>query len=350
MGKENKNKGNRGWWNKFKRNGKSYGVLKVLGGLYLLSFMLPLIVNGDALIVKYNGEYYFPVFRHYEAGVFGENAGGEANYRKLKARFGTEGKGDFVMMPLYHYGPNENLLDELSSVPPTAPTSKNIFGTDDRGRDVFARVVYGFNISVTFGVLVTLFSFLIGVISGGLSGFYGGAADIIFQRVVEIWSALPFLYIIIVLSSLITPGFSLLAAILILLNWVGITLYVRGEVLREKQKDYVFAAYVSGATKMQVLLKHVLPNSMNPVISFAPFAVIANISLLTALDFLGFGLQPPTASWGQLMQQSMVYSNFNKWWLIAFPLIFQFLTLIMFVVIGNGFRDVFYRKQYSRLR
>lgn len=341
---------NRGWFGKFKKNRKSYFVLKVLAVIYILSFLLPLFVNNDALFVKYKGEYYFPVFKHYPASTFHENTSGEANYRNLKKRFNTESGEDFVLMPLYSYDPNESLLEELKATPPTPPTAENIFGTDDRGRDVFARVLYGFNISVSFGVIVTLFSFMLGVLFGGLSGFYGGVTDILFQRIVEIWSALPFLYVIIVLSSLITPGFSMLVIILVLLNWVGITLYVRGEVLREKSKDYVFAAYVSGASRMQVLIKHVLPNSLNPVISFAPFAIIANISLLVALDYLGFGLQPPTASWGQLIQQSMAYSNFNKWWLIVFPLLFQFATLILFVIIGNGVRDTFYRKQYSRLR
>lgn len=341
---------NKGWLNKFKSNRKSYLALKVLIILYVLSFFLPFLVNGNALLIKYNGEFYFPVFKQYPANIFKEELSGEANYRKLNARIKSDNNSNFVLMPLYPYGPNENLLDELNESPPTPPSNKNIFGTDDRGRDVFARVIYGFNVSVTFGLVVTVFSFLIGILFGGISGFYGGLTDIFFQRAVEIWSALPFLYIVIVLSSLITPGFSMLIIILVLLNWVGITLYVRGEVLREKTKDYVFAAYVSGASKLQVLIKHVLPNSMNPVISFAPFAVIGNISLLVALDFLGFGLQPPTSSWGQLIQQGMTYSTFNKWWLIVFPLLFQFMTLIIFVIIGNGFRDTFYRKQYSRLR
>jgi microcin C transport system permease protein len=341
---------NKGWFNKFKSNRKSYLVLKVLIIYYALSFFLPFLVNGTALLIKYNDVFYFPVFRQYPASIFNEESNGEANYRKLNEKIKSDNNSNFVLMPLYPYGPNENLLDELNQPPPTPPSVKNIFGTDDRGRDVFARVLYGFNVSVTFGLVVTVFSFLLGILFGGISGFYGGLTDIFFQRAVEIWSALPFLYIVIVLSSLITPGFSMLIIILALLNWVGITLYVRGEVLREKTKDYVFAAYVSGASKMQVLTKHVLPNSMNPVISFAPFAVIGNISLLVALDFLGFGLQPPTANWGQLIQQGMTYSAFNKWWLIVFPLLFQFVTLILFVIIGNGFRDTFHRKQYSRLR
>lgn len=341
---------NIGWFNKFKSNGKSYLVLKVLIVLYTLSFFLPFLVNGKALLIKYNGEFYFPVFSHYPASIFNEDSKGEANYRKLNEKIKSEKNSDFVLMPLYPYGPNENLLNELNQPPPSPPSAKNIFGTDDRGRDVFARVLYGLNVSLTFGITVTVFSFLLGIFLGGISGFYGGLTDILFQRVVEIWSALPFLYIVIILSSLITPGFSTLIIILVLLNWVGITLYVRGEVLREKAKEYVFAAYVSGASGMQVLIKHILPNSMNTVISFAPFAVIGNISLLVALDFLGFGLQPPTASWGQLIQQGMNYSLFNKWWLVVFPLVFQFVTLMLFVIIGSGFRDVFYRKQYSKLK
>ena len=185
---------NIGWFNKFKSNRKSYLVLKLLIIFYALSFFLPFLVNGDALLIKYNDTFYFPVFRLYPANIFNEESGGEANYRKLNARINSDNNSNFVLMPLYPYGPNENLLDELNQPPPTPPSVKNIFGTDDRGRDVFARVLYGFNVSVTFGLVVTVFSFLIGILFGGISGFYGGLTDIFFQRAVEIWSALPFLY------------------------------------------------------------------------------------------------------------------------------------------------------------
>jgi len=337
-------------WFKFKRHKRGYYSLIIILVFYVLSFLLPLLVNKDPLIVKYNNNYYFPVFKYYPSITFNVISNGEANYRKLKQSLNEKNTDDFILMPLYHYGPNENLLEELSVMPPTSPTSQNWFGTDDRGRDVFARVLYGFNVSVSFGLIVTLFSFMLGTLAGALSGFYGGKTDMFFQRAVEIWSALPFLYVIIILSSIITPGFSLLAFILILLSWVGITLYVRGEVLREKAKEYVFAAYVSGSSKYKIIVKHILPNSISPIITFAPFAVVGNIALLVALDFLGFGLQPPTASWGQLIQQGMSYPGLDRWRLIIIPLAFQFITLILIVFIGEGIRDAFDSKQYSRLK
>jgi len=337
-------------WLKFKLHKRGYYSLFIILFLYALSFTLPLFVNKDPLIVRYNGNYYFPVFKYYSAATFNVQSNGEANYRKLKHEIDAKNTTDFVLMPLYPYGPNENLLDELNAMPPTTPSAVNWFGTDDRGRDVFARVLYGFNISVSFGLLVTLFSFMLGTLAGALSGFYGGKTDMFFQRAVEVWSALPFLYLIIIFSSFITPGFTLLTFILVLLNWVGITLYVRGEVLREKAKEYVFAAYVSGSSKYKIITKHILPNSISPIVTFAPFAVVGNIALLVALDFLGFGLQPPTASWGQLIQQGMSSPTLDRWWLIIIPLAFQFITLILIVFIGEGFRDAFDSKQYSRLK
>jgi len=337
-------------WLKFKLHKRGYYSLYIIVVLYVLSFLLPLFVNKDPLIIKYSGNYYFPVFKYYPASSFNVQSNGEANYRKLKQTIDEKNNGDFMLMPLYPYSPNENLLDELSNMPPNPPTAKNWFGTDDRGRDVFARVLYGFNVSVSFGLIVTVLSFMLGTLAGALSGFYGGKTDMFFQRVVEIWSAIPFLYVIIILSSFITPGFSLLTLILVLLNWVGITLYVRGEVLREKAKEYVFAAYVSGSSKYKIIIKHILPNSISPIVTFAPFAVVGNIALLVALDFLGFGLQPPTASWGQLIQQGMSYPTLDRWWLIIIPLFFQFITLILIVFIGEGFRDAFDSKQYSRLK
>jgi len=335
---------------KFKLHKRGYYSLVAILSMYALSFLLPFLVNKDPLLVRFNGEYYFPVFKYYPASTFNVLSNGEANYRFLKQSLKEKNTGDFVLMPLYPYGPDENLLDELNIMPPNPPTKNNWFGTDDRGRDVFARVLYGFKTSVSFGLIVTLFSFMLGTLAGALSGFYGGKTDMFFQRAVEIWSALPFLYVIIILSSFITPGFYLLTIILVLLNWVGITLYIRGEVLREKAKEYVFAAYVSGSSKFRIITKHILPNSISPVVTFAPFAVVGNISLLVALDFLGFGLQPPTASWGQLIQQGMSYPTLERWWLIIIPLLFQFITLLLIVFVGEGFRDAFDSKQYSRLK
>ncbi len=337
-------------WRKFRTLKRGYYSFLTLLVLYILSFMLPLLVNNAALIVKYNEHYYFPVFKSgiYEADVFGQNRDGEANYRALKKQFQEEDKGNWVLMPLYPFGPNENLLDETVGNPPHPPSATHIFGTDDRARDVFSRIVYGFNISISFALAVTFFSYLFGVTIGAILGFFSGKIDIIGQRFIEIWATLPFLYVMIIISSILQPNFLWLVVILTAFSWEGITYYIRGEFYREKARDYVSAAVSLGAKNHTVIFKHILPNSLTPIVSFAPFAIVADISSLVALDYLGFGLPPPTPSWGQLISQGMNY--IENWWLVVAPLSVMFLTLIAIVFIGEAIREAFDPKVYSRLR
>jgi microcin C transport system permease protein len=337
-------------WRKFKSLKRGYYSFIIIILCYLLSFACPLFIGNDALVIKYEHEYYFPVFRYYPASVFGLNEHGETNYRNLKKAFLVQDNGNFVIMPFYEYGPNENLLKELRETPPTHPTSANWMGTDDRGRDVFARIAYGFNISISFAATVTIFAYFFGIMIGAVSGYFGGKTDITVQRLIEIWATLPFLYIVIIVSSIIVPSFKSLTIIMILFNWVGITFYVRGEVLREKSKDYTSAALAAGAPAVRILFRHILPNSLTPVITFIPFAIVANIGSLVALDFLGFGLPPPTPSWGQLIQQGVFASMIDKWWLVVFPLTAQFITLLLIVFIGESVREAFDPKPYSRLK
>lgn len=324
---------------KFKSFKRGYYSLIIMISLYILSWFLPLFVGRNALIVRYNGEYYFPLFKYYESSVFNQEISGEANYRLLKKQFESNGNPDFVFLPIVPYGPEENLLDELTETPPVKPSSIHLFGTDDRGRDVLSRIAYGFRISISFALIVTIFSFLIGLITGALIGYYGGWFDILGQRFIELWSTLPFLYLMIIISSLLSPNIFILAIMLTLFSWMGITYYVRGEFYREKSKDYAVSAYAFGASDFKIIFKHILPNSLTPVISFAPFAVVGNISALVSLDFLGFGVPPPTSSWGQLINQGM--NNINSWWLVVFPLGSVFLTLIAIVFIGESLREAF---------
>ena len=219
-------------------------------------------------------------------------------------------------MPPYPYGPNESLLD-LPGFPPHPPSRDHPFGTDDRGRDVLVRLAYGFNISLTFALLVLVFADGIGIVVGAVLGYFGGKLDIFGQRVIEIWSSLPFLYTIIIVSSIVVPvympgrmqvlqpSFWLLVVILAAFDWMGITYYVRGEFYREKAKDYVGAAIATGVSEPGIMFRHILPNALTPVVSFAPFTIVANIGALVALDFLGFGLPAPTPSWGELIGQGM---------------------------------------------
>ncbi|HVH26508.1 MAG TPA: ABC transporter permease subunit [Vicinamibacterales bacterium] len=344
---------------KFRRLTRGYVAFLAIAGAYSVSFFLPLLANNVALVVKYQGQYYFPIAAYHAASEFGLNTIGEPDYRGLKSYFAAEGQGNWVLLPPYPYGPNESLFD-LPGSPPHPPSARNIFGTDDRGRDVLVRLAYGFNISLTFAILVTCVGYLAGVSIGAALGYFGGKLDIFGQRGIEIWSSLPFLYTIIIISSvvvpvylpgrnqLLQPSFWLLVGILAVFDWMGITYYIRGEFYREKAKDYVGAAIVAGVSEPAIMFRHILPNALTPVVSFAPFNIVANIGALVALDFLGFGLPAPTPSWGELIGQGM--ENLTKWWLVFFPLGALFVTLLLVVFIGEAVREAFDPKEYSRLR
>ncbi len=344
---------------KFRRLKRGYWAFLFIAAAYLASFFLPILANDTALVVKYDDVLYFPMLRFRTAAEFGQDAVGEPDYRALQEEFVAAGEGNWVVMPLYPYSPTESLF-ELPGAPPHPPSAEHPFGTDDRGRDVFVRLAYGFNVSLAFALLVTVLGFAFGVATGAALGYFGGRLDIFGQRLIEIWSSLPFLYTVIIVSSIVVPvyisgrnqllqpAFWLLVVILAAFAWMGITYYVRGEFYREKAKDYVGAAIAMGASEPAIMFKHILPNALTPVVSFAPFAIVANISLLVALDFLGFGLPPPTASWGELIGQGM--NNITKWWLIFFPLGVLFGTLLLVVFIGEAVREAFDPKEFSRLR
>jgi microcin C transport system permease protein len=344
---------------KFKTLKRGYYAFLILVAAYLLSFLLPLLVNNKALMVHYQGKYYFPIRNYYAASEFGLDAFGEPDYRELRDKLAQSNTEDWVLMPPYPYSATESLL-ELPGSPPHPPSREHILGTDDRARDVFARLAYGFNVSVSFALLVLAFGYGFGILVGSVLGYFGGKIDILGQRFIEVWSSLPFLYTIIIVSSIIVPNYSpgrnlllqqsfwLLVVILAIFDWMGITYYVRGEFYREKAKDYVGAAIAIGVSQPSIMIRHVLPNALTPVVSFAPFAVVANISALVALDFLGFGLPAPTPSWGELIDQGV--RHLRDWWLIFFPLGAVFITLLLIVFIGEAVREAFDPKEYSRLR
>ena len=344
---------------KFRRLKRGYYSFLIVAIAYAISFALPLIANNKALIVHYNGSYLFPIMRYHAASEFGVQEIGEPDYRVLKTRFAEEGKGNWVLMPLVPFGPNEALLDD-SGTPPNPPSRNHPMGTDDRGRDVLVRLAYGFNISMTFAIVVTIFGEGLGIAIGAMLGYFGGKVDMLGQRGIEIWSSLPFLYTIIIISSVIVPvylpghnqlaqpSFWLLVVIMSAFNWMGITYYVRGEFYREKVKDYVGAAMTAGVSDTGIIFGHILPNALTPVVSFAPFVIVANIGSLVALDFLGFGLPAPTPSWGELIGQGM--ENLTKWWLVFYPNAVLFVTLLLVVFIGEAVREAFDPREYSRLR
>lgn len=332
---------------KFRRLKRGWYSFLVLITTYLLSFGLGLAVNNKALYVHYEGKHYFPLVNYYEASEFGMEGFGQPDYRALDRKLEEEGTG-FALMPLYPYHPNESLL-EMPGEPPHPPSAEHWAGTDNRGRDVFARLLYGFRISISFALVVLALTYTVGVAIGAMLGYFGGRFDITVQRFIEIWSSMPRLYTIIIVTSILRPNFFVLAFVLMLFGWMGMTYYVRGEFYREKAKDYVAAAISLGASNRKVIFRHILPNALTPVVSFAPFAVVANIGALVSLDFLGFGMAPPTPSWGQLVQQGMEDIT-SAPWLVLTPLAALFVTLLMVVFIGEAVREAFDPKVFSRLR
>ena len=332
---------------RFRSIKRGYYSFILIIALYIISFFCPMLMNYKALVVKYNGDLYFPVFKFHQGKEFGQAVHGEANYRMLKERFKTEKSGNWLIMPLYPYGPYESLTD-LSSPPPNEPSKTHWLGTDDRGRDVFVRLTYGFNISISFALLVVIVAYAVGISIGASLGYFGGRYDILMQRLIEIWSSIPFLYTIIIISSIVQPNFAILVVLLCMFGWIGMTYFIRGEFYREKAKDYVHAAIAMGASDRTVIFKHILPNALTPVIAFGPFAIVGYIGALVALDYLGFGLPPPTPSWGELVGQGM--SNITSWWLVLFPMSALFWTLLLVVFIGEAVRQAFDPREFSRLR
>lgn len=359
-------------WRKFKKLRRGYISFIILVTVYILSFFLPLLVNNKALIVHYNGETSFPALRSfvynlpfnigtllldsdfYSGEQFGETGNtGEANYRALDEAYEQADGGNYIIMPLYPYGPLEDISVE-GNEPYMAPlvgkdnVKPRLLGTDDRGRDVFARMAYGFQVSISFALLLAFVEFMIGIPMGGMLGYFGGKFDIFVQRLIEVWSTLPVLFLVIIVASIVRPNFFLLVCILALTGWIGTTTLMRAEFYREKIKDYVAAAISIGVPVHKIMLKHIFPNSLVPVITFFPFAIVAGITALVGLDFLGFGLPPPTPSWGQMINVGL--RNLTKWWLVMVPLAAMFFTLLLTVFIGEGVREAFDPKVFSRLR
>lgn len=350
-------------WKKFKSIKRGYYSFIALIVVYALSFALPLLVSNKALVVHYNNNTYFPAvadlfgMSSFHSGQeFGESQQtSEANYRDLNEKWEADGSDNYIIMPLYPYGSQEDVSTNgnVKFMPPFEAMeggSARILGTDDRGRDVFARMAYGLNVSLSFALLLALLEYCIGIPIGAISGYFGGKFDLILQRFVEIWGTLPTLFIIIIVVALTTPSFFLLLGLLLLVSWISIAMYIRAEVLRERNKDYVAAAVSIGVPTRKIILKHILPNSLVPIITFFPFAIVAGITSLVSLDFLGFGLPPGTPSWGEMFRLGVEYIGQNKWWLVLSPMTAMFLTLMLTVFVGEAVREAFDPKTFSRLR
>ena len=320
-------------WRVFKRSKTAVASSLILIALLVATFFSPFIANNRPLIMKKNQQYYFPIFKDYSADTFGITDTLEVDYRHLELK---NESGDYALWPIVQWDPYESNTKVESY--PSKPSSSNILGTDDRGRDVFTRILYGFKYSITYAVAVWFISLMIGTTMGGVMGFFGGKVDFIGQRVVEVLSTVPQFFLLIILISIFTPSLFMLITITCLFSWIGISYYVRGEFLKNRKKDFVEAARSLGASNTSIIFKHILPNSLTPIITFAPFTIAASISGLAALDYLGFGLQVPTPSWGELLAQAQ--KNYTiAWWLAFYPSLALFVVLTLLNLIGQGVRD-----------
>lgn len=321
----------------FKANTRGYWSLWVFLALFVIALSSNFIANDKPILVQYDGAYYFPVLKNYSETTFGGDFETEAEYRDAYISDMINEKGWMLWPPIrFSY---DTLNYDLPTPAPSPPTSENVFGTDDQGRDVAARVLYGFRISVLFGLSLTIVSSLIGVAAGAVQGYYGGKLDLVMQRIIEIWASMPSLYILIIFSSIFIPGFWTLLAILLLFSWVSLVDVVRAEFLRARNFDYVRAATALGVSNPVIIWRHVLPNAMVATITFMPFILTGSITALTSLDFLGLGLPPGSPSLGELLAQGK--NNLQAPWLgiAAFISLASMLTLLTFI--GEAVRDAF---------
>lgn len=323
---------------RFKEHKRGWFSLWIFLGLFMLSLGAEFIANDKPLLVKYDGALYFPILKRYPETTFGGEFPLQANYKSPYIKELIAEKEGWMLWPIIPF--NYSSINYDLQVPaPAPPSSQNWLGTDDQGRDVLARVIYGFRISVLFALTLTLVSSMIGVFVGALQGFYGGWVDLIGQRFLEIWSGLPVLYLLIIMASFIQPNFWWLLGIMLLFSWMSLVDLVRAEFLRGRNLEYVRAARALGMQNSTIMFRHILPNAMVSTITFLPFILTGAIGTLTALDFLGFGLPPGSPSLGELVAQGK--SNLQAPWLgiSAFTVLALMLSLLVFI--GEAARDAF---------
>ncbi len=324
-------------WEIFRANKRGWWSLKLFVVLFFLALAAEFIANDQPLLVYYDGGLYAPVVKVYAETEFGGLFETEADYRDPFVQESIREKG-WMVWPLVEFDYNTVNYD-LPQPAPSPPSTENWLGTDDQGRDVLARVIYGFRISVLFGLVLTLVSSVIGVAAGAIQGYLGGWVDLLFQRFIEIWSSLPQLFLIMILTSFVTPNFWWLLLVMLLFSWMALVGVVRAECLKTRNMDYVRAARALGVTEMVILHRHILPNSMVAALTFMPFILNGSITTLTALDFLGFGLPPGSPSLGELLAQGK--TNLDAPWLGISGFMVVALMLSLLIFIGEAVRDAF---------
>ena len=324
--------------NIFCQNKRGFWSLLIFMLLFIITLPAEFIANDRPLLIWYQDEIYIPVLNTYSETTFGGDFETEAEYREKDVQDLIQKNGGWMIWPLIEYSYDTVNLN-LKVPAPAPPSQNNVIGTDDQGRDVLARVIYGFRISVLFGLILTILGSIIGVLAGAVQGFFGGWIDLYFQRFVEIWGGLPQLYILIILSSIIIPGFWSLLLILLLFGWTALVGVVRAEFLRTRNLEYVKAARALGVGNSAIIFRHVLPNAMVATLTFLPLILTGSITSLTALDFLGLGLPPGSPSLGELLQQGK--TNLQAPWLGLTSTISIALTLTLLIFVGEAIRDAF---------
>ena len=319
----------------FKSNKRGFYSFWIFSFLFVVSIFADFIANDKPLLIKFDQEYYFPIINEYPETIFGGDFETEADYRDPYVIKLIEDKG-WIIMPLIPYTYN-TIIRDLDVPAPAPPSKKNWLGTDDQARDVLARLIYGFRISILFGFTLTFFSMIIGVSAGAIQGYFGGRIDLFFQRFIEIWSAIPTLYVLIILASIVQPNFWWLLMILLFFSWMGYVGVVRAEFLRARNLDYVRAAKALGVSNKTIMFRHLLPNATVATITFLPFSLSASVTALSGLDFLGFGLPPGSASLGEMVNQGR--NNLQAPWLGLTSFFTLVLMLGLLVFVGEAIRD-----------
>jgi microcin C transport system permease protein len=323
-------------WLRFRRNRLGFWSLMLFTVLVLISLGAELVSNDRPLLVRYEGQFYAPILKDYPEKVFGGDFDTATDYHDPFIRQKLSEGDNWALLALNPYGPKT--INYFAREPnPSRPTAENLLGTDDRGRDLLAQLIYGFRVSVLFAFALTFTGVLLGVLTGAIQGYFGGKTDLAFQRFIEIWGSMPELYLLIIFSAVFAPSVALLLILLSLFGWMGLSDYVRAEFLRNRQMDYVRAARAMGLSHWQIIFRHVLPNSLTPVVTFLPFRMSAAILALTSLDFLGLGVPPGTPSLGELLSQGK--NSIDAWWISLSTFGVLVTTLLLLTFMGDALRD-----------
>jgi len=323
-------------WRRFRSNRLGYVSLVVFAVLFGISLLAEVLSNDKPLVARYQGHWYFPVFQTLPETTFGGDFPAPADYLDPLIRENLAKPGNFALYPLNHY--HHSTINYFAKNPnPSAPDRDNLLGTDDRGRDLLARLLYGFRLSVVFALIVTVICTLFGLLYGALQGYFAAWTDIGMERFKEIWSAMPTLYMLIIFSSLFSASFGLLVILLSMFGWLGISAYVRAEFLKNRTLDYVRAARALGQSNWNIIRRHILPNSMTPVVTLVPFEMASAIGALTSLDFLGLGVPPGTPSLGELLNQGK--NNLDAWWISLSTFGVLVVMLLLLILVGDALRD-----------